>query len=310
MAVLSGTVLDYSANPVQRVVRVHRRDNGFVLGEVVSNATTGAWSFDTSGITAECYPVAFDCVDGATLGTTQTSWMNSTIGSTTFVEALGNTLTTVGNVVSTSANPPSLTGISTSALFDGSGDAVYLSGLKNLEIGTGDFTLEVFARPGALTGNNYRDIFNIAHSLGNLNIRYGNSGFGYKLQVTLLNTAVENVWSCARTQSGDANTWGLYCFERYNGVCRLYYGGAVQSINSGANPSTYPVTSFSGSSNISTVSAASITTSGNSWLGNIGPWRFLNRALYKGTNYSVPTEPWGQAFGAENALIMDRVKAA
>ena len=136
-------------------------------------------------------------------------------------------------------------------------------------------------------------------------MRYGNSGFGYKLQVSLLNTEISNVWSCSNTQSSNAETWALYGLERSRGECRLYYNGNVQSINSGANPGTYPYTSFTDNSNIKNITIASLGVT--NWKGNIGPWRILNKALYNGSNYTVPTDPWPESFGSGdvNALILD-----
>ena len=45
MATISGTVVDGVGNPVSRVVRLYRQDSGAFVAQVVSDATTGAYSF-------------------------------------------------------------------------------------------------------------------------------------------------------------------------------------------------------------------------------------------------------------------------
>ncbi len=59
MPTVSGTIIDANAQPVVRTVRVYRRDTGALLGETVSNITTGAWSL-TDAFTGEVNVVMLD----------------------------------------------------------------------------------------------------------------------------------------------------------------------------------------------------------------------------------------------------------
>lgn len=285
-----------------RVVRVHREDNGQVVGWTVSNPSTGAWSVDTTSAARKCYAIELDCDDIGPLGIIQSSLMNPTAGSTTFSEYFGNTITSVGDIVSTASNPPPLTGVSTSAYCDGTGDNILLSNTVKISPGHGDFCFEVFARP-LYSGNAYRTILVFSYSGGYAGyIRYGDLGFGSKLQVAVNETGVSAVYSCARTQSGDNGLWGLYSLERYKGDVRLYYNGTIQNLNNGVNPSTFPYSAITDKSEVSGITDITI----GAILGNVGPWRLMNLAPYRGSNFTVPSAPWPQSFGSGdvNALIL------
>lgn len=59
MALISGTVCDVNANGVSRLVRVHRRDTGEVLGQMYSDVSTGAYSIMVT-YAGEVYVVMMD----------------------------------------------------------------------------------------------------------------------------------------------------------------------------------------------------------------------------------------------------------
>ena len=98
MPTLSGTVLDISAAPVSRVVRVFRKDSGLFVGEVISNALTGAWSITTQD-TREHFAIVHD-------GTPNADWQKSAVAmpmdgadhSTAFVDFFGNKVTIMGSI--------------------------------------------------------------------------------------------------------------------------------------------------------------------------------------------------------------------
>lgn len=47
MPTISGVIKDTNGNSVARTVRAYRRDTGALMGETVSNGTTGAYSITT-----------------------------------------------------------------------------------------------------------------------------------------------------------------------------------------------------------------------------------------------------------------------
>ncbi len=61
---VSGSVHDHAGAACARTVRLHRRDTGAVLGDAVSNETTGAFAIETDYL-GDCYMVAFDDDSGA-----------------------------------------------------------------------------------------------------------------------------------------------------------------------------------------------------------------------------------------------------
>lgn len=63
MATISGTVLDVNSNGVSRLVRVHQRDTGGVLGETYSSPVNGTYSI-TLAYAGEVYVVLMDDAAG------------------------------------------------------------------------------------------------------------------------------------------------------------------------------------------------------------------------------------------------------
>lgn len=78
---------------------------------------------------------------------------DGTNGSTTFTDVKSKTVTANGDVQISTAQYPSLTGKSSSAYFDGSGDYLSLSNTSDFDFGSGDFLVRLRFRPDSLTGN-------------------------------------------------------------------------------------------------------------------------------------------------------------
>lgn len=68
-------------------------------------------------------------------------------GTTTFVDQsiFGRVITTVGNTVWSNTSPPS--GLTSTALFDGTGDRLTVANAPELQLGNNNFTIEVSCRP-------------------------------------------------------------------------------------------------------------------------------------------------------------------
>jgi hypothetical protein len=177
--------------------------------------------------------------------------MDGTNGSTTFTDNSPSPKTVTAN--SGAQVNTSIVKFGTGSSFFSSGFS-YLStpGSSDFEFGTGDFTIEAWAFT-AYTGQ-YQYIVDILYSSSiNLQVRYGDFGFNYKLQVAVNKSSVSTVWSCAISQSDAAGNWNHIAFTRQSGVCRLFVNGVLQSLGNGAYPSSFPVTSFTDTTSVSSV---------------------------------------------------------
>lgn len=78
---------------------------------------------------------------------------DGTNGSTTFTDVKGKTVTAYGSAQISTAQYPSLTGKSSSAYFDGTGDYLELSNTSDFDFGSGDFLVRMRFRANSVTGN-------------------------------------------------------------------------------------------------------------------------------------------------------------
>lgn len=78
---------------------------------------------------------------------------DGTNGSTTFTDVKGKTVTAYGNAQISTAQYPSLTGKSSSAYLDGTGDYLQLSNTSDFDFGSGDFLVRMRFRADSVTGN-------------------------------------------------------------------------------------------------------------------------------------------------------------
>ena len=137
-----------------------------------------------------------------------------------------------------------------SVAFSGGNDFLFSTSNTGFVLGTGDFTVEAWSYLTA-AGDAYRIIIAINYPTSKtVTVRYGNTGFGQKLQVAVQGDTVSTVWSCSSTQTSHLNQWVHIAFTRQSGVCKLFVNGTLQNINSGADPLTYPDTSFTDTTNV------------------------------------------------------------
>ena len=171
-----------------------------------------------------------------------------------------------------------------SLFFNGAADWLVGPTSVNNALGTGDFTLESWFY---LTVNN--DTFPVIvqfydGTYGPI-IRFGNNGFGNKLQVTMNAGSISAIWSCATTMASALNTWNHVALVRQSGVCRLYLNGVLQNIGSGANPSTLPNTSFTSTESVN----ANAAYVGYQFNGYIDDLRMTKGVARYTANFTPPT---------------------
>lgn len=138
MATISGTVKDEAGNFAARMVRAYRRSDGALAGQIVSNATTGAYSITTLDGT-EHFAIVHDGV--VTAG--DPYWNNVVLAmhmdDAGLTDVKGHAVTLNGNA-SRSAAQSKFGGYS--AYLDGTGDYITVPSGSDFAFGTGDFTVE------------------------------------------------------------------------------------------------------------------------------------------------------------------------
>jgi hypothetical protein len=160
-----------------------------------------------------------------------------------------------------------------SVLFDGNGDNLVVNDYNDLDFGTGDFTVELWARFAntntsafLVSGPRQTGSFVLARESDNT-IRIGRT-----------NTAWDSTSSGSATT---ANTWQHIAASRQSGTLRLYVNGT--QIFSGANTNSYNFTNF--------LYIGGIPTDGQWMNGNIDEVRISNVARYTAA-FTAPAAPF------------------
>jgi hypothetical protein len=202
---------------------------------------------------------------------------NGSDGSTSFIDSGPNNLSITASGGPTISTAQSKFGGS-SILFNGTNS---LASPTSAVIGTGDYTMEAWVYL-INSSTVYRTLF----GLGSSHFRYGDAGFGGRLQVGTNLDTLDACWSCTATHGTYVNTWVHVAFSRQSGTCRLFLNGVVQNINNGANPGSFPYTSFTSTQNLGTVAAYA---GGSSWIGYQDDVRFTVGVARYTSNFT-PTE--------------------
>lgn len=144
-----------------------------------------------------------------------------------------HTLTRFGNAqLDTGVAPPFGT---SSLLLDGTGDYLTVADSTDFDFGTGDFTIEVFARTAATANSNY--LLVQAGSAPNISYTWrcnaaNQQDVAYSSNGTGTNNLIGAIGGVPLT------TWKHLCFERSGSKLRLYADGVMEtsSITIGTSP--------------------------------------------------------------------------
>jgi hypothetical protein len=201
------------------------------------------------------------------------------------------TLTKIGNTQFTSFIPYSINSDYRSygsSYFDGTGDYLAVPTNSAFAFGTGDFTYEAWFYISA-SGNIYQSIIETTDGTYNTSIRFGNGGFGNKLQFSTNVANTADIYSCSITQDTVVNNgWNHVAFTRQSGTCRAFLNGFLLSLGSGVNPGSYPVTSFTSTHNIGN---SNLSIGSNSFTGYISNVRVLKGTALYTASFTPPAAP-------------------
>lgn len=310
---LSGTVKDESDNPVSRLVRVYRRDNGVLAGETVSHPTTGAWKVPApnSGTTT---PYKFHAVCHSSTGYPGIAQymvlgisFQGADGSTSITDATGKTVTN-SNVTISTAQYPSITGATSSGLFNSTSD--YLSVPKSTAFKfSGDFTVRarlyltaypanqatVFATTKA-TASDYYSLCIGVSATKKMRIRLSTDG-----------TSMINV---ADPSDFPLNTWKDVEFVRYGSTVDLRIDGTLVATGTVSGEIYY--STYNDVYVATDPAYGNVASFDNKWQGYMRDLIVLNGFAMHTSDFIVPTTSFltNLPVATENATIFDDLTPA
>lgn len=283
MPAVSGTVKDANGNFARRLVRVHRRDTGALVGETLSNPSTGAWSVTTAD-TSKHYAVAHD----------SDAWitylpMNGDNGTTSFPEWGGKTVTAYGNAQISTAQ--SKFG-GASAYFDGVGDYLAIGSGFNFE--TGDFTIEAWAY-----------ISSLATAFSIVDTRSASLTNGLWLFVTKAGGVNAELRNGGTWVNGGDSAPGLVSVGAWNHVAYVRNGDAFTIYLNGIAVATATQT-FGFSNPSARIGLVADSNAGYAANGYIDDPRITKGVARYIANFTPPTAPHGDALSQmANAMVFD-----
>lgn len=295
MATISGTVKDEAGNFAARLVRAYRRSDGALAGQIVSNATTGAYSITTLDGT-EHFAIVHDGV--VTVG--DPYWNNVVLAmhmdDVGLTDAKGHAVTLNGHVARSAAQ--SKFG-GHSAYFDGAGDFLYpVNSGPDFAFGTGDFTVEMWV---------YLPSLGVARFLYDGRPTSTN-GVYPTLSVSAANVIslmVSSVGRIAGTTALTAMTWYHVALCRSGTSTKLFLNGVQEgaTYSDGNN--------YLGAANRPIIGIDSYNLTATPMKGYINDLRVTKGVARYTANFTPPAAafPHGLSIGAPttNALIFDNI---
>lgn len=300
---ISGIVGQVGA-PLERLVRLYRRDTGTLVGQTLSSPSTGAYSIQTS-VEGEHFALVHDTANGDPFfqNVSLLLPMDGANGSTSFADLSPNkkVVSSVGGAQTSTAQ--SKFG-SSSALLDGVDDFLTVPANTDLDFGSEDFTIEMFVRFVSVpSGGNYAALVTRRDS-GTTNISYnlwygGTEKFYFSFSAngtTQINSATLN------TTTPAPNQWYHIALVRSGTNVDIYVDGTKGTAHNIGTSALFTSTS------VLRIGAANSTPT--FFLnGYIDDLRITKGVARYTANFTPPTAPYpsGAIGGDLNAVIYDRL---
>lgn len=160
---------------------------------------------------------------------------DGTNGSTTFTDVAGKTITANGNAQISTAQYPPLTGKTSSAYFDGTGDYLSTPNSSDFDLGTGDFTLSVwyYSPTGATYNANVIGLIcagrmETSASAGGWNLHVFDTSPNFSIRLEKdLTTGTTVVYQPNGTGTVSRDAW--HCVEccRASGITYMFHDGTL-----------------------------------------------------------------------------------
>lgn len=151
--------------------------------------------------------------------------MDGSNGSTSFIDSSRNAKTVTANGNAQLSTAQSVFG-GASAQFDGSGDYLSIADTTDLQLGTGDWTVELRARYAGGSTGSYDYFVTIGTTPNFIAIRLTDAGFNYRLQGMAVVVGTEvRIADATNPRSVMSNTWKHLVLQRRGNTMRLFVDG-------------------------------------------------------------------------------------
>lgn len=295
MPALSGIAKNQLGELSQKLLRAYRFDSGVLVGQAVSDETTGAWSITTLD-TSYHFLVEHDgVVDKYWPETSILCPFNGANGAISFTDATGKVFTGVGGAqISTSAAKFG----ASSALLDGTDDYFTTPNHADFEFGSGSATVEGFFRFDSAQGS-------VKTIVGRDDIG-GTRGFLIQASSSFIYGEMYLTGGFTANAGGSFTftngVWYHFAFVRNGGSFRFYINGVALANVTNSRPEA----AISNSHALSIGSSKASGSYANFFNGRIDSLRISRIARYT-TDFTAPSlefigAPTG---GTQNAAIID-----
>lgn len=118
--------------------------------------------------------------------------------------------------------------------------AAAITPLTPVNVGVGDFTLEMVIRTSVASAGYNIFFYSEAGGSAQMEMRLADGGYGNRLQVSLNPNDANYVYSSATTRAQFINGWHHVAMVREKGKVRMYLDGVLQPLATGTNTAYTP----------------------------------------------------------------------